>query len=112
LPQLYMSNELLTSRDWDGIYKEVGFVHDQPEEEIVKLVSLLRESGVNKILDHGCGTGRHTKYLAEQGFFVVGADNSSGAIEMAKGCVKKELSARFVLCDMAEIPVKATPLMP
>lgn len=37
-----------------------------------------------KILDIGCGVGRHSIYLQEKGFDVTGIDNSPGAIEVCK----------------------------
>jgi SAM-dependent methyltransferase len=37
-----------------------------------------------KVLDIGCGAGRHSLYLQEQGFDVTGIDNSPGAIEVCK----------------------------
>ena len=46
-----------------------------------------------KVLDIGCGAGRHSLYLQEQGFDVHGIDNSPGAIEVCKrrGLVKTTL---------------------
>lgn len=37
-----------------------------------------------RILDVGCGAGRHALYLQENGFDVVGIDNSPGAIKVCK----------------------------
>lgn len=37
-----------------------------------------------KILDVGCGAGRHALYLQEKGFEVTGIDNSPGAIKVCK----------------------------
>ena len=37
-----------------------------------------------RILDVGCGAGRHSLYLQEKGFDVTGIDNSPGAIEVCK----------------------------
>jgi SAM-dependent methyltransferase len=37
-----------------------------------------------KILDIGCGAGRHSLYLQKKGFEVTGIDNSPGAIEVCK----------------------------
>jgi SAM-dependent methyltransferase len=37
-----------------------------------------------KILDIGCGAGRHSLYLQEKGFDVTGIDNSPGAIKVCK----------------------------
>ena len=37
-----------------------------------------------RILDIGCGAGRHSLYLQEKGFDVIGIDNSPGAIDVCK----------------------------
>ena len=37
-----------------------------------------------RILDIGCGAGRHSLYLQEKGFDVTGIDNSPGAIKVCK----------------------------
>ena len=47
------------------------------EQEAMKYVR-------GKVLDVGCGAGRHSLYLQEQGFDVVGIDNSPLAIEVSK----------------------------
>jgi SAM-dependent methyltransferase len=42
------------------------------------------EKARGKILDIGCGAGRHSLYLQSKGFDVVGIDNSPGAIKVCK----------------------------
>lgn len=37
-----------------------------------------------KVLDIGCGAGRHSLYLQQKGFDVTGIDNSPGAIKVSK----------------------------
>ena len=55
-----------------------------PEAHHVKLLGSL--SG--RVLDVGCGVGRHVLWLQERGIEVVGIDHSPGAIEVARqrGC--------------------------
>ena len=47
------------------------------EKRAVKLVK-------GRVLDVGCGAGRHALYLQEKGFDVTGIDNSPGAIKVCK----------------------------
>lgn len=37
-----------------------------------------------RVLDIGCGAGRHSLYLQQKGFDIIGIDNSPGAIEVCK----------------------------
>ena len=42
------------------------------------------KSAKGRILDIGCGAGRHSLYLQQKGFDVTGIDNSPGAIKVCK----------------------------
>ncbi|MBS1660330.1 MAG: class I SAM-dependent methyltransferase [Bacteroidetes bacterium] len=52
----------------------------------------------SRMMDLGCGTGRHAKYLAAKGFEVIGADLSSLSIQRAKQFETHRL--RFYQHDM------------
>jgi SAM-dependent methyltransferase len=55
----------------------------QPEEAARLL------AGRRSIVDAGCGTGRHSAFLAERGFDVIGIDASEAMIEVARGRTDK-----------------------
>ena len=79
-PEMNMSPNL---SKWNEIYSE-GNIHEKPSQEIVNLVPRLKSDGVVEILDAGCGTGRHSNYLSDQGFKVYGIDVSSKAVKIAE----------------------------
>jgi SAM-dependent methyltransferase len=56
----------------------------EPEPQIRELVDVLRKEKVSRVLDLGCGTGRHSLFLARMGFHVSGFDQSSAAINRAR----------------------------
>ncbi len=71
------------------------------EEEIPELEKILTMNDVVRILDLGCGTGRHTLYFARRGFKLTGLDQSGAAIERAKKLLKqKGASANLRSWDM------------
>lgn len=71
------------------------------DEEIPRLADLFKRKGITKILDLGCGTGRHTIYFAEKGFEVYGFDLSSYAVKRAEERLKeKGLTAHLTVLDM------------
>jgi SAM-dependent methyltransferase len=78
------------------------------EPEIPKLAELLKEKDASKILDFGCGTGRHVVYFAKRGFEVYGFDLSETAIEHAKKVLRSEnLFADLRVWDMTKpLPYK------
>lgn len=60
---------------------------------------------VKRILDVGCGNGRHVVFFAEQGFDVSGIDISKEAIEIAKTWLaKRELKADLKVGDIEKLP--------
>lgn len=62
--------------DWESTFKNKGKFFDRPHEDMRKLVSLLNQNKAKKVLDLGCGSGRHTVFLAKNDFNVYGMDNS------------------------------------
>ncbi len=74
---------------WDKIYKNEGLNYDyyditKPHENMPEILKFLKKRKVNKILDLGCGAGRHLKYLSKNGFEVYGIDSSREGIKLAK----------------------------
>jgi SAM-dependent methyltransferase len=63
------------------------------------------KKSANRILDAGCGNGRHIVFFAEQGFNVYGIDISREAIEIAKAwLVQKGLKADLRVGDIKKLP--------
>ncbi|PPB53314.1 class I SAM-dependent methyltransferase [Campylobacter hyointestinalis] len=57
------------------------------------------------ILDLGCGAGRHTKLLAENGFIAYGCDYSQSGVEVAKLLIKQSnLTANLRVASASDLP--------
>ena len=65
---------------------------------IDSLLKWLKPSPVARMLDLGCGRGRHSKHLASQGFDVTGIDLAASSIEVAK--MQPQDNLRFYRQDM------------
>lgn len=95
---------------WDSTYKEHGMVQHTVRSDIVEMANVFRREqsygklSKYKVLDHCCGTGRHVRYLAEKGFYVVGLDNSQEALKITIEEIKGFGNVRLVLSEMDEIP--------
>lgn len=75
--------------------------HDEAREFLEHLVSYLHISREHKVLDLACGKGRHSIYLNEKGFNVVGVDLSAKNISHAKQFENERL--QFFIHDMREV---------
>jgi len=79
---VYTLDEKMTKKRWDHIYtKESRLAID---ENIPKIAQLFKEANVSRVLDLGCGSGRHTIYLTEKGFTVYGIDISDVGVKTAR----------------------------
>jgi tellurite methyltransferase len=85
--------------------EEVWFSWQAPHELAIALVEEMRARGMRRVLDVGCGGGRHLLYLAEQGFEVYGTDRSAAGLTISRERLEKEgLKAVLRRCDMTEVP--------
>jgi len=85
---------------WSETYDRGGNPLITVEEPVVR--SLLDELGPGPAVDAACGTGRHTRYLAERGHDVVGVD---GSPEMLAVAAVSAPEARFALGDLEQLPI-------
>jgi ubiquinone/menaquinone biosynthesis C-methylase UbiE len=85
----------------EKIYKELSEIYDkkfvdasQTKREVKNLAKFLKKG---RVLDAGCGTGRHAIPLAKLGFDVVGIDLSGEMLKIAKNKAQKEgVDVKFV----------------
>ncbi len=76
-----------------------------PERAVVAWAERLRQIGGRRVLDLGCGVGRHAVALARAGFAITAADVSpSGVATCAAWMARERLSASTVCHEMATLP--------
>jgi SAM-dependent methyltransferase len=76
--------------NWESIFKKRGTVFSQPQENMENVIKLLKKEGVKRVLDLGCGSGRHTVALAKAGFDVCATDISKEGIKLTQKWLEKE----------------------
>jgi ubiquinone/menaquinone biosynthesis C-methylase UbiE len=74
---------------------------------IVDAVPVLKKHRVKRVLDLGCGAGRHSILLAHSGFEVVGIDISKYALKMARRWVQEEKleNVALIRATMTNVPL-------
>ncbi|MDH4212439.1 MAG: class I SAM-dependent methyltransferase [Candidatus Thorarchaeota archaeon] len=89
---------------WEKIFKEQGYFFLDPHPDIAHLAELFKDYGVKRILDLGCGTGRHLVYLSKMGFQMDGFDSSPHAITLARKWLDEEGYTATVKEHLMECP--------
>jgi len=90
---------------WNELFTQKEFRWENPHEQVVALAALLRERGARRVLDLGCGAGRHTVYLARAGFDVCALDIAENGLAHTRGWLAREnLAAEVKQSDIARIP--------
>jgi SAM-dependent methyltransferase len=69
------------------------------------LREVLADAPSKRVLDLGCGTGEHSRFLIEEGFEATGVDASEAQLEQARAA---EPGPEFVRADLAEIGTAVT----
>ncbi len=87
--------------DWNSIYNERGILQKEASETVIEAVNFFKQELVRTVLDLGCGTGRHTAYLLEEGFQIYGCDSSETALELAMDALP---TVNFETCNMTSLP--------
>lgn len=84
-------------KSWNEIYKNLGIVQKKPVAVVKNFLDFLLKNNDSKlnILDHGCGTGRHTLYLLD--YFI--KNNIEANIDAFDGSEKAILILRKILSE-------------
>lgn len=91
----------ITKKAWDRVYREHGKFVTEPQEDMPKIVELFKKSGIKRVLDLGCGSGRHIIFLAKNGFETYGIDIAEEGIKIAKDWLREEgLKAEVTVGDI------------
>lgn len=94
----------------DRIWYDFGYYHRKEIEFVIQNLEQFNNNKFIKILDAGCGPGRHTIELARRGYTIISLDFSKG---MLKRCRKNVENAglldkvNFIQGDIRFLPFKS-----
>lgn len=88
--------------DWSKIQEDIW---DTPSEDVYYLLFRWKKLGKTRLLDLGCGKGRHALFFAKEGFEVYALDISESGINILKEKAQKENLKIFTsVSDMHSLP--------
>ncbi len=75
-------NKEICEQYWEDHWKNssIAYLFNQPDPEVFKLLDRIKRRGIKKVLDAGCGLGRHTAVIAKMGFETFAFDRSEYAV--------------------------------
>ena len=74
----------MKEKGWEPVYKKEGDLYKDVQPKIKKYAKIFKKNKYETVLDLGCGTGRNTIYLAQQGFFVYALDASKTGVAITR----------------------------
>jgi len=95
---------VVESKPWEWEKVEEAYWLE-PATEVQALLGRWKKAGHSRLLDLGCGLGRHTLLFARAGFSVTGLDLSESGLSRLRGLSEDEgLEVLAVQGDLCELP--------
>ena len=90
--------------DWEKNMNEEWLI---PSVESFYFANIWKKNGKNRVLDLGCGVGRHSMLFYDYGFDVTSCDITPYAINYLKNWqMERNISFPVIECDMLNMPFK------
>jgi len=94
--------------DWNRAYKERPYIEQLPHNGVVKFINQFNREKSSKVLDLGCGDGRHLIFLAQKDYISVGVDNAIWESIYSSCIIRTQtLKIRLVYADVCFLPLES-----
>jgi ubiquinone/menaquinone biosynthesis C-methylase UbiE len=90
--------------EWNRILCDEIYSPEEPDDLVIQFLQKLQKREKPRILDLGCGRGRHVSLIAQEGLEAHVADASDAGLELTKQKLSHSLDAHVVKCDMKRLP--------
>jgi SAM-dependent methyltransferase len=84
---------MTTDHQWEKIYQKEGRVWKEPFPRFGDVIQTFQERHYRKILDLGCGSGRHVVGFDQAGFQTTGMDISPTGLNLAQRWIDEQSSS-------------------
>lgn len=84
---------MIQKKEWEAFFERNAATEWYPSEPVIRLLCSYRKKHGAKdvrVLDLGCGNGRHAWLAAKEGFTIYGVDLSAAAIRLAREWLDRE----------------------
>ncbi len=97
------------SAGWENAYQSHVIENSEPDLiwddrphaflEEIGLIAKLKSRRVHTVIDAGCGDGRNSFFLEQNGFFTMGADISKSALNLARQRAEAGSHTKLIFCE-------------
>ncbi len=94
------------TRGWESLWANLEALSDHwrtPERTVAVWAERLWDAGGRRVLDLGCGIGRHTVVLARRGFITIAADVSFSGLSTCAAWLDRDGLCATPVCHQMEI---------
>src|SRR3712207_9523380 len=91
---------------WEKLHEQARFRPKYPSEEVVQFVFRnFKRDGKERVLDLGCGAGRHVYFMANESIDAYGCDISREGISYTKNMLERSgLRANLSVASINKLP--------
>jgi len=90
---------------WEAFYREGSSPSVEPDPNLLAPIDFFRRNHVRRVLDLGCGDGRHLIFLGKLGYEMYGLDFAPTALNHSKERLDREgLHVELKCGDMSQLP--------
>jgi len=96
---------------WGEIFADPGMHRLEPNRELIALIPGMQAAGCRRVLDAGCGVGRHLFPLLAAGFRVWGVDCDAMVLELLKARLEN-LADQMIVSNLVQADLSRLPFAP
>ncbi len=93
---------------WGVLFADAGMQNREPDPELITLIPRFQQTSCRRVLDAGCGVGRHLLPLLAAGFQVWGVDSDTQVLEILLNRFQKAPAIKerpyLALADLKQLP--------